>query len=141
VPMRVSLALRCAGLLVLASSSAHARPQELTAKLAQLAGAGAIDCNDVGDPTSVQAAFACATKSVALSKSFIVSLEFPCPDCKWWLAAAGSASGMLWEVVYDTNRNGASTNTPELKTRQCSSLAFNSATVIPPILCVPANGH
>jgi hypothetical protein len=139
--MRVSLALRCAGLLVLASSSAHARPQELTAKLAQLAGAGATDCNKVGDPASVQSAFSCATKSVALSKPFVVSLEFPCPDCEWWLAAASSESGALWEVVYDTNQNGASTDTPELKTRQCSSLAFNSATVIPTILCIPADGH
>jgi hypothetical protein len=114
----------------------HAEPEVLTAQLAVLSGPGAINCSAVDSAETLARAFSCAKEAIASSTAFSVVVHLSCADCSYWSAAAGSAEGALWEVTYDTNPTGSSSDTPKLVTKPCSALRFDPDG-FPYILCAP----
>jgi hypothetical protein len=137
--MRSVIAIPCVALL-LVSLPVLGRPDALQAKLEELGGATAVDCNTTSSTGAAPSVLSCAAQAAETAQPFFVTAEVSCVDCSFWLAAAGSDEGLLWEVTYDTNPSGSSADTPELKSRRCSKLVIDS-TAFPPILCVPADGH
>ena len=138
--MNKLIARYCIGMLLLVSSVARAEPEVLARQLAELAGPAAINCSPDGSAGKLAQAFSCAKDAIASSKAFWIVVRLSCADCSYWSAAAGSAEGLLWEVTYDTNPNGSSTDTPELKSKQCSAIRF-SPDRYPYVLCVPKHGR
>ena len=131
----------CLVLLLPFAAECSATPDALKEKLAELTGPDAVDCSPVAASVSLREAFVCAESAMAASKSFHIVIRLKCADCKYWNAAAGSADGRLWELVYDSNPKGRADDLPVLTNKECTELRFDAATY-PHILCLrPSEGQ
>ncbi len=130
----------CLVLLLPFAAECSATPDALKEVLAELTGPDAVDCSPVAASVSLREAFVCAESAMAASKPFRIVIRLQCPDCKYWNAAAGSADGRLWELVYDSNPTGSAKDSPTLTNTECTKLRFDAATY-PHILCLRPSGN
>ena len=131
------MAIRTIVLLMIASSPAIAPPDLFVSKLDDLSGPDAVDCSLKGEePTDLARSLECVKSASANSKPFKAIIGVNCPDCSFWIGAAGTSTGEFWHVVYDSNPNGSASDKPRLSIDRCSKLHLDEDG-FPFIVCIP----
>ena len=96
----------------------------LVFELARLSSAEAEECGYVLIGQEAEATFACARAAQAAGRAFWLAVQLSGDKSQIWLGAAGSATGKLSVVHYNSNPKGS--DTLAFKREHCSSLVLKA---------------